>query len=62
MWIVEIDGEEIATFKLRFLTEAVAFMSVQVDKDGDRDAMVNAMQSTQSDYEEDWDYEEEFRE
>ncbi len=64
MWIVEIDGEEIATFTLRFLAEAVAFLSAQVDKRGDRDrdGMVNAMQSTQSDYEEDWDYEEEFRE
>jgi len=57
-WIVEIDGAEVATFALRFLAEAVAFMSAQVDTGGDRDRDAMAMQSTQSDYEEDWDYEE----
>ncbi len=62
-WIVDVQGEEIATFELRFLADAVAFMSAYVQKTGNRELEFLAeYDSAPSDYEEDWDYEEEFRE
>jgi hypothetical protein len=53
MWIVEVQGEEIATFTLRFLAEAVAFMSAAVEKTGEYQRSL--LQNLEGDFEgEDW--------